>query len=79
MVDQEQKKSRKKAQGARKAMSESKLDGDGTSQTVEAGLTRNLQAHIGRHLRATFDEVAREPLPEKLLKLLKDLEQGGDK
>lgn len=53
--------------------------GDGQSPSAATGLSRNLQAHIGRHLRATFDEVAREPLPEKLLKLLKDLEQGGDK
>jgi hypothetical protein len=26
-----------------------------------------------------FDEVAREPVPEHLLRLLKDLEQSGDK
>jgi hypothetical protein len=43
------------------------------------GLSPNLQAHIGRHVRAVFDEVAREPIPEHLLRLLKDLEQSGDK
>ncbi len=78
-MDHDDKKSRKKALGARKKMSQTTSQGDGTSPAVETGLTRNLQAHIGRHLRATFDEVAREPLPEKLLKLLRDLEQGGDK
>jgi hypothetical protein len=45
----------------------------------DAGLTPNLQAHIGRHVRAVFDEVAREPIPEHLLRLLKDLERSGDK
>ena len=45
----------------------------------ETGLSPNLQAHIGRHVRAVFDEVAREPLPEHLLRLLKDLERSGDK
>ena len=43
------------------------------------GLSPTLQAHIGRHVRAVFDEVAREPVPEHLLRLLKDLEQSGDK
>ena len=78
-MDHEQKKSRKRVPGAQKRMSQATNPGDGASPNVEAGLTRNLQAHIGRHLRATFDEVAREPLPEKLLKLLKDLEQSGEK
>ena len=45
----------------------------------ENGLSPSLQAHIGRHVRAVFDEVAREPIPEHLLRLLKDLEQSGDK
>jgi anti-sigma factor NepR-like protein len=45
----------------------------------ETGLAPNLQAHIGRHVRAVFDEVAREPIPEHLLRLLKDLERSGDK
>jgi hypothetical protein len=45
----------------------------------DTGLTPNLQAHIGRHVRAVFDEVAREPIPEHLLRLLKDLERSGDK
>ncbi|MGA7545785.1 MAG: NepR family anti-sigma factor [Methyloceanibacter sp.] len=46
---------------------------------MEDGFSANLQAHIGRHVRAVFDEVAREPVPERLLRLLKDLEQSGDK
>ena len=51
------------------------------SEAIDAGsgLSPNLQAHIGRHVRAVFDEVAREPVPEHLLRLLKDLERSGDK
>lgn len=50
-----------------------------TETAAPEGLAPNLQAHIGRHLRAVFDEVAREPVPDRFLQLLKDLERGGDK
>jgi len=46
---------------------------------VEGGLSPALQTHIGQHVRAVFDEVAHEPIPEHLLRLLKDLERSGDK
>jgi hypothetical protein len=51
----------------------------GAALSHDEGLSPNLQAHIGRHLRAVFDEVAREPIPDRLLQLLKDLERSGDK
>ncbi|WP_158008078.1 NepR family anti-sigma factor [Methyloceanibacter superfactus] len=38
-----------------------------------------LQAHIGRQVRAMFDEVAEEPIPDHLLRLLKELDQSGEK
>lgn len=41
-------------------------------------MSPDLQAHIGRQVRAVFDEVAEEPVPEHLLRLLKDLDQSGD-
>ena len=43
------------------------------------GMSPALQAHIGRHIREMFDEVAQEPVPDHLLKLLKDLDQSGEK
>ena len=55
------------------------VGGDTQGVELETGLTPALQAHIGRHVRAVFDEVAREPIPEHLLRLLKDLERSGDK
>jgi hypothetical protein len=45
----------------------------------DAGMSPALQAHIGRQVRAVFDSVAQEPVPEHLLRLLKDLDDSGDK
>jgi hypothetical protein len=55
------------------------MAGDAPGVELDNGLTPALQAHIGRHVRAVFDEVAREPIPDHLLRLLKDLERSGDK
>jgi hypothetical protein len=75
---------RKKMPGANKKMDQAaESRGAKSGETPEGGpsngLSSALQAHIGRHVRAVFDEVAREPIPEHLLRLLKDLEQSGDK
>lgn len=43
------------------------------------GLSPALQAHIGRQVRAVFDEVAQEPIPDHLLRLLQDLDRTGEK
>ena len=83
--DANKKDRRRKMPGASKEMNQAAehgaADAGGDTQGVEldSGLTPALQAHIGRHVRAVFDEVAREPIPEHLLRLLKDLEQSGDK
>ena len=79
---------RQKTPGAEKKMHR-KIGADGAEHVrsgasspeseMDDGLSPNLQAHIGRHVRAVFDEVAREPIPEHLLRLLKDLERSGDK
>jgi hypothetical protein len=82
MVDHiEKKERRRKATGAgkRTAHMADGPAGPGASPGLDRGLSPGLQAHIGRHLRAAFDEVAREPIPERLLQLLKDLERNGDK
>jgi len=38
-------------------------------------LEADLQAHIGRQLRAVYDEVVSESVPERFLKLLEELEK----
>lgn len=40
-----------------------------------AALGPELQAHIGRQLRAVYDEVAQQPVPDRFLKLLDELER----
>jgi hypothetical protein len=37
-------------------------------------LDRQVQAHIGRKLKAVYDEVASEPVPTRLMELLQQLE-----
>lgn len=41
----------------------------------EGALEPELQAHIGRQLRAMYNEVVNEPVPDRLLLLLQDLER----
>jgi anti-sigma factor NepR-like protein len=52
---------------------------DDSGKSGKQGLSPALQGHIGRQLRAMFDGVAHEPVPDRFLQLLKDLEQSGDK
>jgi hypothetical protein len=42
-------------------------------------LASDLQSHIGRQLQAVYDEVLHEPVPDRFLKLLQELERktGG--
>ena len=77
---------RKSASGAKRKMNqpaapkkaEAVPDREG-EQRDDEGLSSTLQAHIGRHVRAVYDEVAKEPIPEHLLRLLKDLDSAEDK
>ncbi len=42
---------------------------------LDAALEPELQAHIGRQLRAMYNEVVNEAVPDRLLKLLQELER----
>jgi hypothetical protein len=59
----------------------SKMDpSDGTSTTASsahpgAGMEAELQAYIGRQLRAVYDEIVNEPVPDKFVQLLSNLER----
>jgi hypothetical protein len=46
---------------------------EGTAAKKPA-LDRQVQAHIGRKLKAVYDEVASEPVPTRLMELLQQLE-----
>ena len=41
-------------------------------------LGADLQAHIGRQLRAVYDEVVGEAVPDRFLRLLEELERKRD-
>ena len=45
---------------------------------AKGALDRQVQAHIGRKLKAVYDEVAAEPLPDKLVELLARLDGKGE-
>jgi hypothetical protein len=42
-------------------------------------LDQNIQAHIGRKLRAVYDEVAAAPVPDRIVELLAKLEESQRK
>jgi len=46
-----------------------------SSLPVNGGLEPELQDHIGRQLRAVYDEVLNEPVPDRFLRLLAELER----
>lgn len=59
-------------------MSKDEAEAAGTGRPSKTGtkpvLDRQIQAHIGRKLRAVYDEVAAEPLPKEITDLLAKLE-----
>ena len=59
-------------------MSKDETAATGTGRSNKSGtkpvLDRQVQVHIGRKLKAVYDEVAAEPLPKEILDLLAKLE-----
>lgn len=47
----------------------------GATAPPAATLDADLQAHIGRQLRAVYEEVVSEAVPDRLLRLLEELER----
>ena len=45
---------------------------------VPPPLAADVQSHIGRELQAIFDEVLHEPVPDRFLKLLQELDHKKD-
>ncbi len=41
--------------------------------------TTDVQAYIGRQLRAVYDDVVKQPIPDRFLALMKQLEDQGSK
>ncbi len=49
-----------------------------SDETPRPGVT-DVQAYIGRQLRAVYDDVVKQPIPDRLLALMKQLEEGQTK
>jgi Anti-sigma factor NepR len=69
----------KRPKSKAKARTQAEESSQGKRPRDQQGLSPALQDHIGRQLRAIYDDVAEEPVPARFLQLLKDLEQSGDK
>jgi Anti-sigma factor NepR len=48
---------------------------DSTTAGPPTGLEVELQAYIGRQLRAVYDEIVNEPVPDKFVQLLEELQR----
>jgi hypothetical protein len=44
-------------------------------QPREPAARAEIQTYIGRQLRAVYDEIVNEPIPDNLVRLLEDLER----
>jgi hypothetical protein len=53
--------------------------GSGRAQARSGRLDKETQAKIGQQLRAMYDEVVRQGVPDRFAELLKQLERHDDK
>jgi hypothetical protein len=53
--------------------------GNGKAAAKRPALDHTIQAHIGRKLRAVYDEVAAAPVPDRIVELLTKLEESQRK
>ncbi|MCW6507046.1 NepR family anti-sigma factor [Lichenifustis flavocetrariae] len=51
------------------------VDEDEGSDVAPKPVSSDMQQFIGRQLRAVFDDVAKQPVPDRFLELMKQLEQ----
>ncbi|HEX8666110.1 MAG TPA: NepR family anti-sigma factor [Beijerinckiaceae bacterium] len=62
-----------KGRGGAKVIPESSL-----SDELEPGLDRAIQERIGDHLRAMYDDLVQQPVPDRFVELLSRLEKRND-
>ena len=51
-------------------------DGEGPSRTTGRGKPFPVHEHVGRRLKEMFDEVTTQPIPDKFVKLLEELDKA---
>ena len=70
--------SKRKPGGSPKKKGEKMQAGTGLDPSAGAGPTvdSRIQNEIGKHLRAHYDDLVNEPVPDKFMELLEKLEQS---
>lgn len=61
--------------GEQRPPKQSAADGEGPSRAAGGGKPFPVHEHVGRRLREMFDEVTTQPIPDKFVKLLAELER----
>jgi hypothetical protein len=49
------------------------------AKDATSGVDARIQREIGKHLRAHYDDVLKEPVPDKFIELLQQLEKSVEK
>ncbi len=57
----------------------SQMDAGTTAEKTDAKLGRDIQAKIGQQLRALYDDVVNQGVPDRFADLLNRLDKPGDK
>jgi len=65
--------------GDSKAVMQTDNNSDGANQTSNAELGTDIQGHLGRKLKASYDEIIRQPVPDRFRQLLEELERREKK
>lgn len=62
-----------------KSMDDDALAGDPPATPQHSKRKPSIQDHIGQELRAMYDEVLQQPIPDRFLELLEALDKKADK
>ncbi len=53
--------------------------GEDAADAVPASIGKDIQYHLGRRLKASYDELVRQPVPDRFRQLLDELEKREKK
>jgi Anti-sigma factor NepR len=52
---------------------------NGTDDAAQSPIDKDIRNHLGRKLKASYDELVRQPVPDKFRQLLEELERQEKK
>ena len=65
--------------GDSKAVMQTDKDNGGPERVSNAVIGADIQGHLGRKLKASYDEIVRQPVPDTFRQLLEELERREKK